>query len=96
MFKPPLGGFPIAPQTPFGLHIGYLGIHYPFVPPLDTPAMILSRKARNSTISGTLTATTAAIIAGISCRPKPLSRIAWIPLDTRKYYDSLVISLGQT
>ena len=41
--------------------------------------MILSRNTRNRTISGALTTTTAAIIAGMSCRPNPLSRMAWIP-----------------
>ena len=59
-------------------------LFHPFVPPLETPAMIFFRKTRNSTISGTLITTTAAIIAGVFSRPKPFSRIAWMPLDTRK------------
>ena len=57
---------------------------HPFVPPLATPAMIFCRKIRNSTISGTEMDTTAAIIAGMFSRPKPLSRMACMPLDTRK------------
>ena len=57
---------------------------HPFVPPLATPAMIFCRKIRNSTISGTEMDTTAAIIAGMFSRPKPLSRIACMPLETRK------------
>ena len=42
---------------------------HPLVPPLETPAIILSLNIRNSTISGTLTTTTAAIMAGMSSRP---------------------------
>ena len=45
--------------------------------------MILLRKIRNSTISGTEITTTAAIIAGMFSRPKPFSRISWMPLETR-------------
>ena len=56
---------------------------HPFVPPLETPAMILLRKMRNRMISGSEMTTTAAIIAGIFSRPKPFSRISWIPFDTR-------------
>ena len=37
-----------------------------------------------------------AIIAGIFSRPKPFSRISWIPFDTRKYMESSVTSLGHT
>ena len=58
--------------------------HHPLVPPLETPSMTLLRNRRNSTISGTEMTTTAAIMAGIFSRPKPFSRMAWIPLDTRK------------
>ena len=47
---------------------------HPLVPPLDTPAMIFFRKTRNRAISGRLMTTTAAIIAGVFSRPKPLSR----------------------
>ena len=57
--------------------------HHPLVPPLETPSMILLRNRRNSTISGT-EMTTTAIMAGIFSRPKPFSRMAWMPLDTRK------------
>ena len=57
---------------------------HPFIPPLETPAMIFFRKIRNRTISGTEMTTTAAIMAGIFSRPKPFSRISWMPLDTRK------------
>ena len=46
--------------------------------------MIFRRKIRNSTISGTEMTTTAAIMAGMFSRPKPFSRISWMPLDTRK------------
>ena len=46
--------------------------------------MIFFRNARNSSTSGTEITTTAAIMAGIFSRPKPFSRISWIPLDTRK------------
>ena len=35
-------------------------------------------------MSGTEMTTTAAIIAGMFSRPKPFSRISWIPFDTRK------------
>ena len=56
---------------------------HPLVPPLDTPAMIFFRKMRKRTISGTLMTTTAAIIAGVFSRPKPFSRISWIPFETR-------------
>ena len=49
---------------------------HPLIPPRDTPAMIFLRNTRNSTISGTLITTTAAIIAGIFSRPKPFSRIS--------------------
>ena len=59
-------------------------LSHPFVPPLATPAMIFCRKIRNRTISGTEIETTAAIMAGMFSRPNPLSRIAWMPLDTRK------------
>src|SRR5699024_980643 len=57
---------------------------HPLVPPLETPSMIFLRKARNSRISGTEMTTTAAIMAGMFSRPKPFSRISWMPLDTRK------------
>ena len=57
---------------------------HPLVPPLETPAMIFLWKMRNRTISGIEMTTTAAIIAGIFSRPKPFSRISWIPLETRK------------
>ena len=57
--------------------------YHPFIPPLDTPSMIFLRNARNRMISGTEITTTAAIIAGMFSRPKPFSRISWIPLDTR-------------
>ena len=57
---------------------------HPLVPPLETPAMIFLRKSRNSTISGTEITTTAAIMAGMFSRPKPFSRIDWMPLETRK------------
>ena len=56
---------------------------HPLMPPLDTPAMIFLWKTRKSTISGTEITTTAAIIAGMFSRPKPFSRISWIPLETR-------------
>ena len=46
--------------------------------------MIFLWKIRNSTISGTEMTTTAAIIAGMFSRPKPFSRISWIPFETRK------------
>ena len=49
---------------------------HPFVPPLDTPSMILLRNSRNSTMSGSEIATTAAIMAGMFSRPNPFSRIA--------------------
>ena len=49
---------------------------HPLVPPLDTPAIILLRKIKNSTIKGTEITTTAAIIAGIFSRPNPFSRIS--------------------
>ena len=51
-------------------------LHHPFVPPLETPDIILRLKMRKITISGTEIATTAAIIAGTLSRPKPFSRIA--------------------
>ena len=57
---------------------------HPLVPPLETPAMTFLRKIRNSTISGTEMTTTAAIMAGMFSRPKPFSRISWMPLETRK------------
>ena len=56
---------------------------HPLVPPLATPAMIFFRKIKNSTISGREMTTTAAIIAGIFSRPKPFSRMNWMPLETR-------------
>ena len=56
---------------------------HPFVPPLATPAIIFLRKIKKRIISGREITTTAAIIAGIFSRPKPFSRISWIPLDTR-------------
>ena len=59
-------------------------LSHPLVPPLETPSMILLRKIRNSTISGREMTTTAAIMAGMFSRPKPLSRMVWMPLDTRK------------
>ena len=49
---------------------------HPFIPPLETPAMIFLRKSRNRMISGREMTTTAAIIAGIFSRPKPFSRIS--------------------
>ena len=49
---------------------------HPLIPPLETPAMTFLRKTRNSTISGTLMTTTAAIMAGMFSRPKPFSRIS--------------------
>ena len=49
---------------------------HPLVPPLATPAMIFFRKSRNRTISGREMTTTAAIMAGMFSRPKPLSRIS--------------------
>ena len=49
---------------------------HPFVPPLETPAIIFLRKIRNSIISGSDTATTAAIIAGMFSLPKPFSLIS--------------------
>ena len=58
--------------------------HAPLVPPLDTLAMIFLWKIRKRIISGTEITTTAAIIAGMFSRPKPFSRISWMPLDTRK------------
>ena len=45
--------------------------------------MIFFRKMRKRTINGTLMTTTAAIIAGVFSRPKPFSRISWIPFETR-------------
>ena len=54
----------------------YENASHPFVPPLATPSIILFRKTRNKTISGTEIATTAAFIAGILSRPKPFSRIS--------------------
>ena len=62
----------------------YFFILHPLIPPLETPAMIFLRKIRKRTISGIEIATTAAIMAGMFSRPKPFSRISWIPLDTRK------------
>lgn len=53
------------------------------VPPRATPDMICFRYPRNSRIRGMEITTTAAIIAGMFARPKPLSRISWIPLETR-------------
>ena len=49
---------------------------HPLVPPLETPSMMRRRKTRNSTISGTDTTTTVAIMAGIFSRPNPFSRIS--------------------
>ena len=57
---------------------------HPLVPPLATPSMIRLRKIKNRTISGAEITHTAAIMAGILSLPKPLSRICWMPLDTRK------------
>ena len=57
---------------------------HPLIPPLDTPAMIFFRNRKNSRMRGTEMTTTAAIMAGMFSRPKPFSRISWIPLDTRK------------
>ena len=51
-------------------------IFHPFIPPLETPAMIFFRKIRNRTISGAEMTQTAAIMAGIFSRPKPFSRIS--------------------
>ena len=51
-------------------------VFHPLVPPLDTPAMTLLRKIKNSKINGTEITTTAAIIAGMISRPKPFSRIS--------------------
>ena len=50
--------------------------YHPFVPPLETPAIILLRKTRNKIIRGSEITTTAAIIAGMFSRPKPFSRIS--------------------
>ena len=50
--------------------------HHPFVPPLETPSMILSLNNKNSTMRGNEITTTAAIMAGIFSRPKPFSRIS--------------------
>lgn len=47
-------------------------------------------------MSGTEITTTAAIMAGIFSRPKPFSRISWIPLDTRKRSGLSVTSRGHT
>ena len=58
--------------------------------------MILLRKTRKSTISGMEITTTAAIMAGMLSRPKPCSRLYWIPLDTRKYSGLSVINRGHT
>ena len=58
-------------------------VSHPLVPPWETPSIIFLRKARNSRISGTEMTTTAAIMAGMFSRPKPFSRISWMPLDTR-------------
>ena len=60
-----------------------LSVFHPLSPPLDTPAMIFLWNTRKRMISGTEMTTTAAIIAGIFSRPKPFSRISWMPLDTR-------------
>ena len=57
---------------------------HPLLPPLATPSIIFRRNTRNSTISGREITTAAAIMAGIFSRPKPLSRMACRPLDTRK------------
>lgn len=57
---------------------------HPLIPPLDTPAMIFFRNRKNSRMRGTEMTTTAAIMAGMFSRPKPFSRISWMPLDTRK------------
>jgi len=58
-------------------------LFHPFVPPWETPSMIFFRKAKNSRINGTEITTTAAIMAGMFSRPKPFSRISWMPPDTR-------------
>ena len=58
-------------------------LSHPFIPPLDTPSIIFFRNTRNRMISGTEMTTTAAIMAGIFSRPKPFSRISWIPFETR-------------
>ena len=59
-------------------------LFHPLMPPRDAPSMILLRNARNSATSGTEMTTTAAIMAGMFSRPKPSSRICWMPLETRK------------
>ena len=59
-------------------------LFHPFVPPLETPAMIFFRKIRKRMISGALMTTTAAIMAGVFSRPAPFSRSSWMPLETRK------------
>ena len=56
---------------------------HPLVPPLATPAMIFLWKTRNRIMRGREMTTTAAIMAGMFSRPKPFSRISWIPLETR-------------
>ena len=63
---------------------GFTQFFHPFVPPLETPSMIFLWKIRKRMTSGTEMETTAAIMAGIFSRPKPFSRISWIPLETRK------------
>jgi hypothetical protein len=59
---------------------------HPLSPPRETPAIILFLNTKNSTMRGTETETTAAIIPGMFCRPNPLSRIDCIPFETRKYF----------
>ncbi len=49
---------------------------HPFVPPLETPSIILLRKIRKMIISGMDITTTAAIMAGIFSLPNPFSRIS--------------------
>ena len=49
---------------------------HPFVPPLATPSIILFLNTRKRIISGSDTATTAAIIAGMFSLPKPFSLIS--------------------
>ena len=63
---------------------GFYCAAHPFNPPLDTPSIIFFLKIRNSAMSGTDIATTAAIIAGMLSRPKPPSRMACMPPETRK------------
>ena len=69
-------------QKSYRKQYGYKLFH-PLVPPLETPSIIFFLNTRNRTISGTEMTTTAAIIAGIFSLPKPFSRMACIPLETR-------------